>query len=114
MGHKPAGNLLLFQTSNDGITWVTQRQVAVSVPLTSLKIELSAGTYNVVSPTGKAIYDNFVLETPGVASLVRPLLFGRELQAFRSEREPAESRWLTIGGRSNPQNTQITQKQKTS
>ena len=66
MGHKPAGNLLLFQTSSDGSVWVTQRTVAVSVPLTALKIELSAGTYNVVSPTGKAIFDNFVLETPGV------------------------------------------------
>jgi hypothetical protein len=95
MGHKVATNQVLFQTSSDGSTWVTQRIVAVGVPITALKIELSAGTYNIVSPTGTAIFDNFVLETPGVtgvASLIRPLLFGNALQqTARSEgREPVE------------------------
>lgn len=61
--HNPATDTILFETSADGNLWTTQRTIARLLAITSLRVELSAGTYGAAASPGTAIFDNFKLET---------------------------------------------------
>jgi hypothetical protein len=60
--HDAAADRILFETSADRATWTTRRAVARQLPITALKVELSAGTWEPISAPGTAIFDNFRLE----------------------------------------------------
>ena len=67
--HNLVGDEMVFETSADGKTWVRRRVVPREIPLSALTIELGAGTSASVGSPGKAIFDNFVMEsnpTPAV------------------------------------------------
>jgi glucose/arabinose dehydrogenase len=66
--HEPAGNLIVFETSPDGTNWNVQRSTASRMPITALRVELSAGTFGGVSGPGTAIFDNFKLESPNASA----------------------------------------------
>jgi PKD repeat protein len=63
--HDPASDTVVFETSADRLTWVVQRAVARRLALTSMKIEMSAGTWRAETSTGTTVFDNFRLEAPG-------------------------------------------------
>lgn len=48
-----------FLVSGDANTWRVLRMVSETFPVTALRAELSAGTWDVVKSPGKAIFDNF-------------------------------------------------------
>ena len=62
--HDSALDTINFETSGNGTTWISRRSVPRTISITSIKIELSAGTFNWVDSPGTAIFDNLVL-TPG-------------------------------------------------
>ncbi|HEV2762243.1 MAG TPA: N,N-dimethylformamidase beta subunit family domain-containing protein, partial [Pyrinomonadaceae bacterium] len=66
--HDPVGDLVLFETSADRLAWVVQRTIPRSLPLASVKFELSAGTWRIETLTGTARFDNFRLEKPSTAT----------------------------------------------
>ena len=61
--HDPATDFILWETSPDNVSWTVQRTEARRLPITSLNIELMAGTYQAVVAPGAAIFDNFVLQS---------------------------------------------------
>lgn len=67
--HDPAGDEVVFETSGDGRAWVRRRVVAREFPLSALTVELGAGTSASVATPGRAVFDNFSMEsnpTPSV------------------------------------------------
>ncbi len=63
--HEPAGDVMVFETSADGLAWTAQRTVARQLAITALKAEISAGTWEAVTAPGTTIFDNFRLEANG-------------------------------------------------
>lgn len=61
--HDPATDQVVFETSPDRSAWTVQRVVARQLPLTAMRVELSAGTYESWASAGTAIFDNFQLQT---------------------------------------------------
>jgi hypothetical protein len=47
-----------WETSQNGNTWTTRRSAAVSFPVTSVRLKISAGTWQNVASPGVGIYDN--------------------------------------------------------
>jgi hypothetical protein len=76
--HDPATDSVVWETSPDNASWTVQRTEARQFPITSLNVELIAGTYQAVGAPGTAIFDNFVLQsltatpTPTPAPLPAP------------------------------------------
>ncbi|HEX8830780.1 MAG TPA: vanadium-dependent haloperoxidase [Longimicrobium sp.] len=60
---------LYFEYSADGCEWSLLVSVATPFPLTTLKIELSAGTFQAVAAPGVAIFDN--VNTPSTSIIRR-------------------------------------------
>lgn len=60
--HDTRDDRIVFETSGDGSTWVERRAVARPFAVTSLTIELGAGTSASVSSPGAAVFDNFRME----------------------------------------------------
>lgn len=60
--HERRGDQVVFETSGDGTTWVARRTVARPFALTSLLVELGAGTASSVATPGQAVFDNFRME----------------------------------------------------
>ena len=54
---------IIWETSADGINWTARRTQQRALSITALNIELQAGTYQSEKSPGKAIFDNFTLET---------------------------------------------------
>lgn len=61
--HEARGDRIIFETSGDGSKWVERRALARPFAVTSLTIELGAGTAASVSAPGKAVFDNFRMES---------------------------------------------------
>src|SRR2546423_3255431 len=61
--HDPATDSVVWETSPDNASWTVRRTEARQLPITSLNIELLAGTYQAVSAPGTAVFDNFVLQS---------------------------------------------------
>lgn len=62
--HDVATNRIHFETSANGTSWTSQRNDAVSFPISALRMEISAGTGTVVPATLSAQFDNFSLTRP--------------------------------------------------
>jgi RHS repeat-associated protein len=60
--HDQPTDTIIFETSPDGVTWTARRTVGRQLPLGSMKIELSAGTWQGVASPGVAVFDNLKLE----------------------------------------------------
>jgi hypothetical protein len=54
---------IIWETSSDGVNWTARRTVQRAFAITALNIELQAGTYQSEKSPGKALFDNFTLET---------------------------------------------------
>ena len=54
---------VIFETSADGAAWVPRRGVPRKLSLTALTVELGAGSASSVGAPGKAVFDNFALES---------------------------------------------------
>jgi hypothetical protein len=67
--HDARGDRVVFETSGDGSTWVERRSLARPFAVTSLTIELGAGTAAKVASPGKAVFDNFRMEGNPAAAL---------------------------------------------
>jgi PKD repeat protein len=63
--HDPQGDLMVFETSPDRLAWTVRRSVPRQLPLASMKVELSAGTWRAETTTGTTVFDNFRLDGPG-------------------------------------------------
>jgi hypothetical protein len=61
--HDQSTDSILFETSTNGQAWTVRRTVARQLPITSLRAEISAGTWQAVGAPGTAIFDNFRLES---------------------------------------------------
>ncbi|HWS53509.1 MAG TPA: hypothetical protein VN228_05260 [Pyrinomonadaceae bacterium] len=61
--HDRAADQVVFETSADGASWAARRSVARTFALTGLLVELGAGTASKVNAPGKAVFDNFRLES---------------------------------------------------
>lgn len=57
--HDPTNNLMIWETSSRAATWNVRHAVTPQVPITALYVELNAGTSEMVSAPGSAIFDNF-------------------------------------------------------
>ena len=62
--HDSATNRLHFEVSGNGTSWTSQRNDAVSFAVSSLRMEISAGTGTTVASTLSAQFDNFSLVRP--------------------------------------------------
>ena len=67
--HERRGDWVVFETSGDGATWIARRTIARPFALTSLLVELGAGTASAVATPGKAVFDNFRMEANPAAAL---------------------------------------------
>jgi hypothetical protein len=61
--HEPSNDSIIFETSSDGQTWTLRRTVTRQLQITSLRAEISAGTWEALSAPGMAVFDNFRLES---------------------------------------------------
>jgi hypothetical protein len=57
--HDQTNNLMLWETSSKAATWNVRHAVTPQIPMTALYVELNAGTNQVVSTPGSAVFDNF-------------------------------------------------------
>jgi hypothetical protein len=75
--HEFAGDLIVFETSADGQTWNVGRTLTRQIAISSLRAEISAGTWQAIASPGMAIFDNFRLESNTPESpLASPLMVG--------------------------------------
>lgn len=70
--HDPASGRVVFETSGDGATWTVRRTVATTFSLSSLRVTLIAGTLASTGAPGKAIFDNFQLQSNAVPVTGQP------------------------------------------
>jgi hypothetical protein len=63
-----ASDRIIWETSPDGVNWTARRTENRALPITALNIELQAGTYQSEQSPGKAIFDNFTLESNPLSS----------------------------------------------
>jgi hypothetical protein len=61
--HDRQADQIFFETSGDGAAWAVRRSVARLFAVTSLLVELNAGTASKVAAPGKAVFDNFRMES---------------------------------------------------
>jgi hypothetical protein len=89
--HNTGTDQVVFETSPDGLAWVVRRTVARTISISAARFELCAGTFNWNDVADTAIFDNFVLETPGVTALAQPFFqFWTDPTATAESREEAE------------------------
>lgn len=64
---RESGGTVFFETSSNGNSWTMRRATTVSFAITSMRLKMSAGTWQNVASPGTAIFDNLnVLSTaPG-------------------------------------------------
>jgi glucose/arabinose dehydrogenase len=63
--HDPSTDSIVFETSPDSQAWTIRRTVVRQLAITSMKVEIGAGTWEALSTPGTAIFDNFKLESNG-------------------------------------------------
>lgn len=62
--HEASANQILWETSQDGQTWTSQRSASPEISLAAVYVTLSAGTYMPETEPGLAVFDNFQLVVP--------------------------------------------------
>jgi hypothetical protein len=67
--HDRRGDQVVFETSGDGATWVARHAVERPFAVTSLLVELGAGTVSSVASPGQAVFDNFRMEANPATAL---------------------------------------------
>lgn len=67
--HDRAADQFAFETSPDGLVWTRRRAVARPFAVTSVLLELGAGTGASVADPGKAVFDNFLMESNPVPAV---------------------------------------------
>jgi hypothetical protein len=73
--HDQTADTIVFETSANGTNWHAQRTIARQMAITSMRAEVSAGTWRAVTAPGTAIFDNFRLESnSGLPALTSPQL----------------------------------------
>jgi hypothetical protein len=70
--HDQALDSIVFETSSDGATWTARRTVSREIPIGAMRCELNAGTSEIVSTPGAALFDNFQLEYNGPSPTPTP------------------------------------------
>lgn len=55
---RESGGTVYWETSQNGNTWTVRRSTTVSFPVTSVRLKISAGTWQNVASPGVGIYDN--------------------------------------------------------
>lgn len=93
--HNPSANQILFETSSNGTNWNVARTVARDNPISAVRVELSAGTFNPVSAPGTAIFDNFKLDSPN-AFVSPPVIELAGTLIFINESDPSGVVTLTV------------------
>ena len=78
---REAGGNVYFETSSNASTWTIRRTIAKPFDLSSVKVSLSAGTYQITNNPGTAQFDN--LNTPPQAQAATSLAPVRELNMLR-------------------------------
>jgi len=95
--HDPASDSIVFETSSDGQTWAVRRSDARQLPITSLRAEISAGTWEALGSAGMAVFDNFRLESNNqLPPLVSPPMVASAQQTA-----------LTLAALQNPDDTRL-------
>lgn len=61
--HHASAATVTFETSADGGQWVVEREVAASVPVSSVQLVIGAGTFQDTSSPGTAVFDDAALDT---------------------------------------------------
>jgi hypothetical protein len=101
--HDPTANTINFETSANGVVWITRKTVTPGFSLTSLRFYLMAGAWGTGNGSpGAAKYDNFKLlaSTAGSTSLSVPN-FGFETPVVgygNFQYAPAGGIWTFAGG----------------
>ena len=72
--HDSAQDAIVFETSADGSVWTVRRVVARGFAITSLRVELDAGSASPTSNGGTAIFDNFLFESNNPPQVSLPTL----------------------------------------
>jgi hypothetical protein len=67
--HERRSDEVVFETSGDGVSWFERRRIARPFAVTSLLVELGAGTASKVAAPGNAAFDNFRMEANPTAAL---------------------------------------------
>jgi hypothetical protein len=67
--HERRDDKVVFETSGDGKAWLARRTLARPFAVTSLLVELGAGTASKVATPGKAVFDNFRMEANPASAL---------------------------------------------
>ena len=62
--HNAVNDTIVFETSPDGATWTAQRTTPRRLPMSSITVELSGGSYQPESNVGTVVFDNFAAERP--------------------------------------------------
>ena len=68
-----AGATIAFETSADGSAWQTLRTITAGFALTSVRVEIGAGTWKNESAPGMAVFDNFAVTRPAPAANQPPV-----------------------------------------
>lgn len=105
--HDPSSDSINFETSANGQNWTTQRTAARQISLSSLRAEISAGTWEAVGAPGTGIFDNFRLESNNPP--LQPLLSPQMVANAQQQALTLASTVGTNGGRVTPLVTSITQ-----
>ncbi|HKG13602.1 MAG TPA: hypothetical protein VKB12_09685 [Pyrinomonadaceae bacterium] len=67
--HERRDDKVIFETSGDGAAWVARRSLARPFAVTSLLVELGAGTASKVAAPGKAVFDSLRMESNPTSAL---------------------------------------------
>ncbi len=67
------GATVVFETSADGNTWQTLRTLNVGFALTSVRVEIGAGTWKNEATPGMAVFDDFTMTRPAPAANTPPV-----------------------------------------
>ena len=62
--HNAVNDTIVFETSPDGATWTAQRTTPRRLPMSSITVELSGGSWTPESNVGTVVFDNFAAERP--------------------------------------------------
>lgn len=62
--HHWEDDTVAWETSADGVTWVTRRRIPRPFNITALRVQLLAGKYTATTPASTAVFDNFRMERP--------------------------------------------------
>jgi hypothetical protein len=100
--HDPGTNTINFETSANGLSWITRRSLLAGFAPVGLKFNLTAGAWGTGNGNpGAAHFDNFQASNNNPANAVTMLNFGFEApvqSAGGFQYSPAGGSWSFVGG----------------